>query len=126
MQRVIGVSLSEPHTRESGGENSVCTCMLACIRQISRANCRFKNVRVSILDCNNYSLVPYPPSLTPLFHGHIIDTVHLLLVLKRGEVPSTFQGAKVTRYLTALDLKTFQITSVLYCYGLSEITNSIL
>ena len=88
------MSLSEPHTRESGGENSVCTCMLACIRQISRANCRFKNVRVSILDCNNYSLVPYPPSLTPLFHGHIIDTVHLLLVLKRGEVPLDISGGK--------------------------------
>ena len=45
--RFIGASLSEPHTRELGGEISVCVraCLLACllvclycIRRTSRAN----------------------------------------------------------------------------------------
>ena len=37
---MIGASLSEPHTRELGGEISVhmYACLLACIRRTSRAN----------------------------------------------------------------------------------------
>ena len=37
---IIGASLSEPHTRELGGEISVrmYVCLLACIRRTSRAN----------------------------------------------------------------------------------------
>ena len=48
VHNIIGASLSEPHTRELGGEISVrlYACLLACIRRTSRANCRSECSRV--------------------------------------------------------------------------------